>query len=234
MSLAHQIRIATTPAAISAATARLPETYENAKAALANCAQIDECKDWADKAAALASYAKQAEDLELERMAARIRARAMRRAGELLKQIEPSKGGRPSETRDAADPSFEPTSRKEAGEAAGMSGRQIKTAIRVANVPEPEFTKQVESSTPPTLTTLAEQGKHRREAPNPEAWLKGRDPAVFNKVMHFVGLVEEYGTDLSKANLEIILPHLDEMQSARVRSAIAVIDPVHDIIVTRI
>ena len=40
--------------------ARLPRTYEAARAALAECQQLDECKDWADKAAALASYAKQA------------------------------------------------------------------------------------------------------------------------------------------------------------------------------
>ena len=45
--------------------ARLPEGYETAKRALAACADIDECKDWADRAAALASYAKQAKDTTL-------------------------------------------------------------------------------------------------------------------------------------------------------------------------
>ncbi len=44
--------------------ARLPRTYEAAKAALSECQQVDECKDWADKAAALASYARQAEPYE--------------------------------------------------------------------------------------------------------------------------------------------------------------------------
>ena len=48
---------------------------------------------WADKAAALASYAKQSEDTTLEKAALRIRARAIRRAGELLKAIMPAKGG---------------------------------------------------------------------------------------------------------------------------------------------
>jgi hypothetical protein len=37
-------------------------TYERAKAALAQCASIDECQKWANKAEALASYAKQAHD----------------------------------------------------------------------------------------------------------------------------------------------------------------------------
>ena len=47
-------------------------------------------------------------------------------------------------------------SRKDAAEQAGMSKRQAITAIRVANVPEPEFERQVESPNPPTVTALAE------------------------------------------------------------------------------
>ena len=86
-------------------------------------------------------------------MADRIQARAIRRCGELLKQIEPSKGGRPAETRDGADPSF---TRKLAAEQAGLSERQRKTALRVANVPEQDFNQSVESADPPTVTKLAE------------------------------------------------------------------------------
>lgn len=85
-------------------------------------------------------------------MATRIRDRAIRRAGELLKQIEPAKGGRPSETGIAADTGF---SRKDAADEAGMSKRQAVTAIRVANVPAADFECQVESTNPPTVTALA-------------------------------------------------------------------------------
>ena len=72
------------PAALPAnlpdvANARLPATYEAAKTALANCARIDECQGWADKMAALASYARQVKDDELRKMADRIKARAIRR-----------------------------------------------------------------------------------------------------------------------------------------------------------
>ena len=74
--------------------ARLPVSYEAARTALANCAQVDECKDWADKALALASYAKQANDETLFKMATRIRARAIQREGELLKEIEAQSGRR--------------------------------------------------------------------------------------------------------------------------------------------
>src|SRR6185437_1061291 len=61
--------------------------YEAAKAALAECSRVDECKDWSDKAAALAAYAKQANDSTLHNLALRIQQRAPRRMGELLKQV---------------------------------------------------------------------------------------------------------------------------------------------------
>jgi hypothetical protein len=63
--------------------------------ALATCAKIDECKNWADKAEALASYAKQANDRDLHVMADRIQARAIRREGELLEEIESARGKQP-------------------------------------------------------------------------------------------------------------------------------------------
>lgn len=104
-------------------------------------------------AAALASYARQSEDLELEKMAARIRARAMRRAGELLKQIEPQRGARTDlQPTDGGDSKL---MRREVAKQAGMSERQQVTAVRVASIPEPEFAAQVESANPPTLTELA-------------------------------------------------------------------------------
>lgn len=219
------------PAGLSVAQAKLPGTYEQAKTALATCERLDECKDWSDKAAALASYARQAEDLELERMAARIRARAMRRAGELLKQVD-GRGGDRSKSNGADN--FARPSQRSVAEQAGMSPRQATTAVRVANIPAADFDRQVESANPPTLTALAEQGKQPRAAPDPDTWLKGRDPAAFNKAMHFVALVEEYAADLGKADLEFVLPNLDAAQAAKVREYIAAIDSIHDIIATRI
>jgi hypothetical protein len=53
-----------------------PATYEDAKAALAECVRLVECQDWADKAEALASYANQAQDEELRKMADRIQGAA--------------------------------------------------------------------------------------------------------------------------------------------------------------
>lgn len=139
------------------ATALLPATYEAAKSALAACSRIDECQQWADKAAAIASYARQAEDDELQKFALRIQARAIRRCGELLKQIEPAPGAR-------SDLGRVPT-RGSAANGAGLSEHQRKTALRVAAIPASDFERQVGSGAPPTRTALARQGKQSRPRP---------------------------------------------------------------------
>ena len=221
------------PALIPVSTAQLPRTYEAAKRALSECSEVDECKDWADKAAALASYARQAEDDQLERMAQRIRARAIRRAGEILKQVEPQSGARTDLQPNVGTDTR--LTRKDAASEAGMSPRQMNTALRVANVPEADFEAQVESPKPPTLTQLAQQGIQRREAPpKPEQWLQGRDPKMFNRALHFTALVTEYAADLAKSGAVEILPHLDDGQRLKLRNALRQIDGIHDQIATRI
>jgi hypothetical protein len=52
------------------------------------CWKVDECKSWADKALALASYARQAGDEGLYKVAMRIQGRATRRFGELLREMK--------------------------------------------------------------------------------------------------------------------------------------------------
>lgn len=217
------------PANINISSARLPATYMQAKAALANCARIDECMDWADKAAALASYAKQADDDEMMKMAVRVRDRAIRRAGELLKQVVPKKGANQNISA-AGDTKV--LTRKEAAEQAGMSKRQQVTAVRVASIPEAEFERQVESRNPPTVSKLAEQGK--RAAPKPAIDLKGRDPAEFNRAMHYVGEWEGAARTLTGLGHDAALPILTASEADRLRAAIASIDAVTDRIITRI
>lgn len=208
-------------------TARLPATYEAARQALANCQDIDECQEWADKAAALASYAKQAEDETLMKMATRIKARATRRAGELLMQIEPDKGGRPSETGAGTHTSF---TRADAARDAGMSKHQQVQATRIASVPAADFERQVESPKPPTLTQLAAQGIK----PRPLVDHKGRDPKAFNRALHFLGTFENYADELEAADVDRALSSLIDKERAALRAFINRIDAIHDRIMTRI
>ncbi len=210
----------------SVQNARLPQTYEAAKAALANCQNIDECKDWADKAAALASYAKQAEDETLMRMAARIKARAVRRSGELLKQIEDGKGRNQYSEDGVADH----TTRSDAARSAGMSKHQQVQATRLANIPQEDFDAQVESENPPTLSQLAEQGVK----PRPVVDLQGRDPREFNRAMHFVAGFERYAKELTGKDAIADCAILNDSERQRLRAAINQIDAVHDQIITRI
>ena len=163
------------------ARARLPAVYEDAKTALTECSRIDECQDWADKAEALASYAKQAQDDELRRMADRIQARAIRRCGELLQAIKAATGSHlPNVKKDGAVP----LGRIQAAEDAGLSERQRKTAVRIARVPEPEFEAAIEREEPTTVTALAERGTQPRVD-----HLNGRDPADFREATALLGLL---------------------------------------------
>jgi hypothetical protein len=146
------------------ATARLPATYQAAQKAIAKCSRIDECKTWSDKAAALASYARQAKDHTLCVMAERIQARAIRRCGELLKQVPSGQGSKNQhgELRDGT------VTRQEAALNAGLSERQKVTALRVATLSAPQFEQLVESDSPPTVTQLADLGRHAHP-PQPSA-----------------------------------------------------------------
>jgi hypothetical protein len=145
------------PTNIEIASARLPATYEQAKIALASCEHIDECKTWANKAEALASYAKMAHDDSLRQLANRIQARAVRRMGELLKQFD-ARG-------DHMKKGDAPLSRTDAATRAGISPDQRKQAVRVANVPAAEFEAAIENEKPATVTALAEMGKKVRAVP---------------------------------------------------------------------
>lgn len=172
------------PENLNVTGARLPAAYEKACAALVDCASIDECQTWANKAAALASYARQADDDTLQKQAMRIQSRAVRRCGELLKEVK-SQGARNdlavndvSSLPDAAVPK----SATAAARAAGMSERQQKTAMRVASVPAAHFEAAVESDEPPTVTKLADMGRHARSQP-------AEPPPGFSAAIQFGGHV---------------------------------------------
>lgn len=164
---------ATSPQLPSIADAKLPQSYERAKQALSECSQIDECQEWADKAEALASYAKQAKDEQLRKLADRIQARAIRRCGELLKTFDAQ--GRRSDLQPSNGNGTK--SQREAAADAGLSKRQQVTAVNVASIPTKTFEDAVEAPNPPTVTKLAEMGK--KPSQKPAVNLEGRNPKDF-------------------------------------------------------
>jgi hypothetical protein len=117
-------------------------------------------------------------------MADRIQARAIRRCGVLLEQIKPARGG---DRGNAATGGRPPVgSRKKSATKAGLSEHQRKTAQRVANVPEAEFEKAVESPNPPTVTELAERGKI---AGLPANYLGTCTPEQFSAATRLIGAI---------------------------------------------
>jgi hypothetical protein len=173
---------------------RLPDfrRYDAAKHALAECSRLDECQTWANKAEAMASYARQAKDDALRIMCDRIQACAIRRCGELLREIRPATGAHLK--RDGTVP----LSRTQAATDAGLSERQRKTALRVANVPDDEFEEAIESDDPPTITEVAEQGKAEH------AYLKGRNPTDFECATRLIGLVDDIVLRSSRIDLAAV------------------------------
>lgn len=130
-----------------------PANYEAAKRALARCNEVDECWEWNSKAAAIAEYARQAKDDSLIVMAQRIQARAIRRAGELLKQIPAGHWTKPGATRTSI------------ARAAGMSRMQQRQAAQIAQIPAKKFEQLVEAKVPPRPYKLAETGVKKRYPP---------------------------------------------------------------------
>ena len=186
VSIIHSLNISSAP---------LPVAYENAKMAIYKCNELDECKDWSDKAEALASYARQSGDEELEKMSKRIRARAIRRCGELLKLFDGrgSYNGNQHTGNIGKGDGEDPLSKTEMGESVGLSGRQVKQANRIANITEREFDRQLDSKNVPTLTALAKQGTKpltEQQVKNRE-WLAKPKPEGFADALHTLGAMEE-------------------------------------------
>lgn len=202
------------PTNISIANARLPQTYEAAKSALANCASIDECQEWANKAEALASYAKMADDDSLRRLADRIQARAVRRCGELLKTYD-GRGEHWGSKKDGADLSI--SSRAIAARGAGLSERQQKTAVRVANVPEPQFEEAVEAEKPATVTKLADMGRKPRPAPPPP-------PQGFREATAALGTVSRFAAFCRQNDPQMVAGGVMPVEVKETRDQVATID----------
>ena len=202
----HHGRTGTELALVPTVDAPLPERYQAAQKALAECHKIDECKDWASKAEALASYARQMDDDTLLNFAKRIQARAIRRAGELLKEFQ-SPGART----DQPTVDIGPRSQRQAAEAAGLSERQEKTAVRVANVPDTDFESAVESDVPLSVTKLAAMGK--RDA-----------PPGFKLATHILGEVKDFADFCEKNPPEAVASGVEEYDGKEnVRARVTVI-----------
>lgn len=214
-------------------SARLPANYEAAKLAIAEASKVDECKDWADKALALASYARQAKDQALEIMATRIRVRAIRRVGALLLEVEKAQGGDRKSGKIKKEGVRLFDSRKSAASKAGISEFQAKQSIRVANVPEATFEMQVESENPPTVTELARQGTQKRKV-RPIYEEQGMSKEAFQAGMYFRGDLRRMAEATQKYDPQMIVDGSTPDERKRIREWVGIIDSFNDRLISKL
>ena len=113
--------------------------YDAARKAIASAYRVDEAKKIRDKAEAVRTYAKLAGDLEMQNMAAEIRIRAERRAGQLLSDMEKNPGtrgeGRPrkdgTKIRRSVGPTAYPPTLDEIGISKDQSSKWQRLALLV-------------------------------------------------------------------------------------------------------
>lgn len=110
--------------------------YEAMRVAIAAAASVDEAKDIADKATALAAYARQANDPELERQVAEIRVRAKRRIGQLTAALPDAPVGRRK-----SDPTVDPipSKYKLAMDSAKLSRAEVIRCEQLADIDDAVF-----------------------------------------------------------------------------------------------
>lgn len=143
--------------------------YDAMCRAIDACYQVDEVKIVRDKALAIELYAMQAKNIEAERRACEIRLRAERKAGELLKSMPKSKGGRPENSEQPAPSSFAKTK-----EEAGISDDQAKRWQKLADIPQEEFEAALRGEGKPSTNGILNPNPGPPPVNSSSLWVWGR------------------------------------------------------------
>lgn len=134
-----------------------PIQYEQACHAIVACIHIDEAQAWANKADALAAWAKMYGDDRVSTEARRLKLHAYRRMAQLAEELLPGW----AESRGISSPRVSSlVVLKDQGLTHGIAS----TVQRIGRVSESKFAKAVESEKPPTPGTLV----HIESAASPE------------------------------------------------------------------
>jgi hypothetical protein len=128
-----------------------------------------------DQAIALERYAKLAKDVENERRCCEIRLRAERKAGDLRKKEQKSKGGRPS-NKNLPPSGGRVSSNKKRREDLGISKKQDEQWQALADVPEEQFEAALAQAEKPTTAGIIRATAEPKQNPvSADAlWLWGR------------------------------------------------------------
>ncbi len=132
-------------------------------------------KDIRDKAIATQVYARQAQNVEMERQACEIRLRAERRVGQLLKGMDKAKGG--GDQKSADHRYQDDTGDRETLADLGLSKKQSSQWQKLADVDEEVFEQAVKEDRPTTGGIIAKVEAPREPKKNavsaPALWFWG-------------------------------------------------------------
>lgn len=190
--------------------AKVAPNYEAMRNAIAVCEKVDEVADLADKAVAAQAYFRQSKDVENEMGASRIRVRAERRMGELLKRMADS-----GERATPGEPVTQQMSRGATSAPTlsdmGIPRDRASRAMQLAAVPEDEFE-----------AALAEP----RIAQPRRILDERRDTVPITKTLNLWGRVRDLGTAISAGEvppIEFWRHNLQPFQVNELRRSIPVI-----------
>ena len=134
--------------------------YDAMCRAIQEAYEVDEVKDMRDKAMALQAYARQAQNVEMERQACEIRLRAERRVGQLLKVMDKAEGGRPT------DKTCHDTGQVSTLPELGISRNQSSQWQKLADVDDELFETAVKEDRPTTGGIIAKAEPPREPKKN--------------------------------------------------------------------
>ncbi len=195
--------------------ATLAPNYEAMRHAIAVCEKVDEIADLADKAVAAQAYFRQTQDIENETGASRIRVRAERRMGELLRRM--------AETGERAPRGDAETSMSRGATSLadmGIPRDRASRAMQLADVPEQEFEAALAQpriaqprrilderrETVPITKTLNLWGRVRDlgtaisagEVPPIEAWRTNLQPFQVDELRRSIPVIMDYLSRIKK------------------------------------
>lgn len=157
--------------------------YESMCKWIAESENLAECKDIADKSAALKEYARRMQNQEVERRAINVRLIAERRYGELLKHLAKatpkqvaSAGGNAKAGKVLPAVVAGSTPYREAIQRDGVSERQAQRLQALADVPKPVFEQALRDPVAkPSARRLVDAARDPRpEMPDDSLWIWGR------------------------------------------------------------
>lgn len=200
--------------------ASLPANYSRLKQEIAECFDIEALKEVADRSLAIATYYKQAEDVR--DTARRLHIRAHIQIGELLNEIEPSRGKPKFDpvSKLARGGQSDPASRTSVRKRAGLSPEQAGKAMALARVPREQREQLIDQSPPISKSRLAQLAPPSPSRPQ-HAFQAG---AAYRKAAAAGGIVDfsawtrrndayELGRALTADEAERLRPHLRQIEA---------------------